>query len=124
MTKFFQISLTLLAFLTFAPDTYAENYQDIFEAIKNEPTVVMAFHSKSCSTCKVQKPELESVLNEPAFSTSKNFFMNYETSSELRKHLNVNFPATIIVFKKGKEIARVTGETERSKLESLVQKGL
>ncbi len=103
--------------------TTTESNKAIFDSIKNESTVVMAFHSKSCSSCKIQKPELESILKESSYSSSKNFFMDFESTPALRKELNVKFPSTVIVFKKGKEIARVTGETDRTKLESLVQKG-
>lgn len=141
MKKMFLLSLALLSFITFQTNTYAcvfcgdkgthednsvtnpEDNKAIFESIKSDSTVVMAFHSKSCSSCKIQKPELESILKETNFSSSKNFFMNFETTPALRKQLNVKFPSTVIVFKKGKEIARVTGETDRARLTSLVQKG-
>lgn len=100
------------------------NSNEVLESIKNSNTVVLAFHSKSCSSCKAQKPELESILSESSYKSTKKYFLNFETSSELRKTLGVKFPSTVIVFKKGSEIVRSTGETDRNKLISLVQKGL
>ncbi len=141
MSKRLLLTITVLSFTSFQPESYAcvlcgdketheeksathsENNKAIFDSIKNESTVIMAFHSKSCSSCKIQKPELESILKETSYSSSKNFFMDFESSPTLRKELNVKFPSTIIVFKKGKEVARVTGETNKLKLTSLVQKG-
>ncbi len=141
MTKLFLLTLAFLSFITFQSNLHAcvfcgdkethkekttannENNKSIFDSIKNESTVIMAFHSKSCSSCKIQKPELESILKDELYSSSKKFFMDFESSPELRKQLSVKFPSTVIVFKKGKEIARVTGETDRVKLTSLIQKG-
>lgn len=141
MSKLFLLSLAAFSFLTFQTNSYAcafcgdrdtheekantnvENNKAIFDSIKTESTVVMAFHSKSCSSCKIQKPELESILKESSYNSSKNLFLDFESTPTLRKELNVKFPSTIIIFKKGKEIARVTGETDRAKLTTLVQKG-
>jgi thiol-disulfide isomerase/thioredoxin len=141
MSKLLLLSFLTLSFISFQSKSYAcalceniephqekpknhlENNKAIFDSIKNESTVVIAFHSKSCTSCKIQKPELESILKEPSHSAFKNFFMDFESTPVLRKELNVKFPSTIIVFKKGKEISRVIGETERTKLSALIQKG-
>jgi thiol-disulfide isomerase/thioredoxin len=118
MKKLLLLSLSLITINSFAQDN-----QKILDAIKNESTVIVAFHSKSCSSCKIQKPELENILEEEAFKSSKNFFLDFDTNIQLKKQFNVQYPSTVIVFKNGNEISRVTGETNKGKLTKLIKQG-
>ena len=85
----------------------------IQEAIKNSPSTVVAFHSTSCGTCKIQKPRLQTLLLKDQNSGIKNIFLDFDSETEVRKHLKVAYPSTIVVFKQGSEVARVTGTTSR-----------
>lgn len=96
----------------------------IHEAIKNSPSTVVAFHSTTCGTCKVQKPRLQSLLLKDQNSQIKDVFLDFDNEKELRKSLNVAYPSTIIVFKNGAEVGRVTGETNEAELQKLLNKSV
>lgn len=96
----------------------------IHEAIKNSPSTVVAFHSTTCGTCKVQKPRLQSLLLKDQNSQIKDVFLDFDNEKELRKSLIVAYPSTIIVFKNGTEVGRVTGETNEAELQKLLNKSL
>ena len=96
----------------------------INEAVKSNPNTVIAFHSNSCGTCKVQKPKLQALLLKEKYSPIKDIFLDFDSEEEVRKKLKVNYPSTIIIFKNGSEVARVTGETNEDALQKLLDKGL
>jgi len=70
---------------------------------------VVGFHSPTCASCKVQKPNLEAVLKEDEFKNVKGLLADFDDSAEFRQELSkpVRGPATIVVFKGGQEIARL-----------------
>lgn len=92
------------------------------EAAKSGKPFLVAFHSDSCGSCKVQKPNLESALQEPALQEVKGLMANFEATSDFRKHLKkpVRGPSTIVIFKGEKEIARIQGETKKEKLVEII----
>lgn len=94
------------------------------DAIKASPYSVIAFHSSTCGICKVQKPRLQSLLLKEQNSQMKNIFLDFDTEVDLRKNFNVAYPSTVIVFKNGAEVARVTGETDETRLQNLLNKSL
>lgn len=93
------------------------------EAIKNSPSAVVAFHSASCGTCKVQKPRLQTLLLKDQNTGIKNIFLDFDSETEVRKDLKVAYPSTIIVFKNGSEVARVTGVTDENELQKILNQG-
>lgn len=97
-------------------------FKTIQEAIKNSPSAVVAFHSSSCGTCKIQKPRLQTLLLKDQNSGIKNIFLDFDSENEVRKNLKVAYPSTIVVFKRGVEVARVTGETDENELQNLISK--
>lgn len=91
-------------------------------ALKSNQSFVVAFHSDSCGSCKIQKPNLESALREEPLKPVDGFMANFEATSEFRKHLGkpVRGPSTILVFKNGKEVSRILGETNKEKIRDLI----
>jgi thioredoxin-like negative regulator of GroEL len=94
----------------------------ISEAIKTSPSSVIAFHSGSCGTCKIQKPRLQSLLLKEQNSQIKDVFLDFDAEVEIRKNFKVAYPSTVIVFKNGLEVGRVTGETNEAELQKLLNK--
>lgn len=97
--------------------------EDAFKsAVSNKENFVVAFHSDSCGSCKVQKPNLEAALKEAPLESVQGLMANFEETSEFRKHLTkpVRRPSTILVFKSGKEVARILGETNKEKIRDLI----
>lgn len=93
-------------------------------AVKENPATVLAFHSSSCGTCKVQKPRLQSLLLKNQNSNLKGIFLDFDAEEEIKKKFKVNYPSTVLVFKNGTEVARVTGETDEAALQDLLSKGV
>lgn len=93
-------------------------------AIKENPVTVVAFHSSSCGTCKVQKPKLQTLMLKKQNSQITDLFLDFDSEKDLRKELKINYPSTVLVFKNGLEVGRVTGETDEAKLQELLNKGI
>ena len=91
-------------------------------AISKGESFVVAFHSDSCGSCKIQKPNLESALKEAPLESVEGLMANFESTNEFRKTLAkpVRGPSTILVFKNGQEVARILGETSKEKIRNLI----
>lgn len=91
-------------------------------ALSSNGAFVVAFHSDSCGSCKIQKPNLESALLENPLIPVEALMANFEDTSEFRKHLGkpVRGPSTILVFKNGKEVSRILGETNKERIRDLI----
>ena len=78
------------------------------EAQKAGKTIVINSWNKSCGTCARQTK----ILNEAKKDFPDVIFLSYEQTKykDIAKLLNVDFWATIIVYKNSKEIAKEIGE--------------
>lgn len=50
--------------------------------------------------------------------------VDFDTQKKVLKAFGVMYQSTLIVFKGGKEAARVTGETDRDRIAKLLRKAL
>lgn len=87
-------------------------------------TVVLDFHADWCSTCKKQKPVLESLLQEAELEPVVGFTVDYDNASALKKSLKVQKQSTLIVYKGKSEVARNMGLTNRDEIKALIMKGI
>ena len=62
----------------------------INEAVKSNPNTVIAFHSNSCGTCKVQKPKLQALLLKEKYSPKKDIFLDFDSEEEVRKNASTS----------------------------------
>ena len=96
-----------------------------FAKAQNEgKTVVVAFHSASCTTCKKQGPIIEGLLKENTFGDVVGFHVDYDNAKELVAKFNVRKPSTLVVFKDKSEIARTMGTSDRNEIKNLIAKGI
>ncbi len=127
MVKSILVSAILLSFPhVFAAPSEPFSEQKFSEYVQSGSPFVVAFHSDSCGSCKVQKPSLESALNEKPLENVHGLMANFDETSEFRKHLKkpVRGPSTILVFNGGKEIARIQGETRKEKIQQLISENI
>ncbi len=122
-------SLALALFLTMATNAFAGTWQafnqDAFDLAKSQgKTVVLDFHANWCSTCKKQKPILESLVKEPELNSVVAFTVDYDNSTELKKSLKVQKQSTLIVFKGANEVGRQMGVTNKDEIKALFLKGI
>jgi thiol-disulfide isomerase/thioredoxin len=123
MKKLLIILFTLISFNTFAVEKKTTFTQNLFnEAQKNGKIVVINSWNKSCSTCAQQIK----VLNEAEKEFKDILFLSYEqtANTDVAELLNIDFWTTIVVYKNNIEVSRSIGQTDKSKIYSLIKKGI
>lgn len=93
-------------------------------ALAQKRAMVVAFVTDWCNTCTVQKPVLAQLLEEPRFRHLTVFIADFDKDTELKKRLRVPQQSTLVVFKRGREVARGTGQTRKEDLAALLSKAL
>jgi thioredoxin 1 len=68
------------------------------------------FHASWCSKCAKQREAVEIVVPENEFSTVYFGEVEYDDHQDIVNHFNVQGFPTIVYFKDGAEVARMTGE--------------
>ena len=90
------------------------------EAQKAGKTIVINSWNKSCGTCATQTQ----ILTEAQKDFPDILFLSYEQTKhkDIAKLLNVDFWATIIIYKNSKEVVKEIGVTSKSDIYSLIKK--
>ena len=120
MKKIFVLIFTLISFNCFAVEKSTTFSKEIFNKAQLEgKTVVINSWNKSCFTCKKQTK----ILDQAEKEFKDILFLSYEQTidTEIAKLLGIEYWTTIVVYKDNKEIARTIGETNKSKIYSLIQ---
>lgn len=95
--------------------------EDFAEKVLNSPDLVIVnFSSDQISACKIQDPEFEAiskVLHEQATFAR----MNVNEQNTLTRQWKVDNVPTMIFFKNGNEIYRITGIVMRDRLRRQVE---
>ena len=119
--KFLILFFVLFSFQSFAIEKKTTFTLEAFnEAQKAGKTIVINSWNKSCGTCARQTK----ILNEAQKDFPDVIFLSYEQTKhkDIAKLLNVDFWATIVVYKNSKEIAKEIGVTSKSDIYSLIKK--
>ena len=123
MKKFLIIIFTLFSFNSFAVDKSTTFTNEIFKKAQAEgKTIVINSWNETCYTCGKQIK----ILNEAEKEFKDILFLSYEQTrdTEIAKLLGIEYWTTIVVYKDNKEISRSIGETNKSKIYSIIQKGI
>ncbi len=94
------------------------------QAVAAGKPVIVDVQASWCPVCKVQKPIVEALLQEPKMKNVTLFSADFDTEHALKKQLRVAQQSTFVVFKGGKEVGRSTGDTSRSAIAALFDKAL
>jgi len=119
--KLLIIFFVFFSFESFAIEKKTTFTLDVFnEAQKAGKVIVINSWNKSCGTCARQTK----ILNEAKKDFPDVIFLSYEQTKnkDIAKLLNVDFWATIIVYKNGKEVAKKIGVTNKKDIYSLIKK--
>ena len=119
--KFLILFFVLFSFQSFAIEKKTTFTLEAFnEAQKTGKTIVINSWNKFCGTCARQTK----ILNEAQKDFPDVIFLSYEQTKhkDIAKLLNVDFWATIIVYKNSKEVAKEIGVTSKSDIYSLIKK--
>ena len=122
MKKFLFILFFFLSTDLYASDLEMNFTKDTFEsAQKTGKTVVVNSWNKWCYTCVKQ----EKIIKEAKKDFNDILFLSYaQKNKDIAKYLNIDYRATIVIYKDNKEIARAVGITKKEEIYSLIQKGI
>ncbi len=97
---------------------FTEYRADGFTKLLSGPApVVVHVHADWCAVCKAQMPVIERVLAMPAYRNVRAVRVNFDRDKQFLTDYRVIRQSTIIVFKGGKEIARLSYETDPARIE-------
>ena len=82
------------------------------------------FHADWCPTCRAQAPIVRELLSTPELKNVTVLVADFDTELALRKSMKVTRQSTLVVFRRGKEVARSTGETSREGLAALLRQAI
>lgn len=85
------------------------------EVLKSDKLVITDFYSDSCIPCKRMSPLLAEIEkeNENALKVAK---LNINFDAETAEKYNVTSVPTLVFFKDGKEITRLTGAVKKPEI--------
>jgi thioredoxin 1 len=87
-----------------------QNFEN--EVLNNEGTALVDFYADWCGPCKMVAPIIEEIANEREDITVGK--INVDENPELAIKYGVSSIPTILVFKEGKEDARLIGFRDKS----------
>lgn len=119
------VNLLALLFPLFAHAVGEPYTQDKLDALNKSGKPALVFiHAPWCPTCRAQDAVLEKLLPTEEFKAITTLKVDFDTQQAIVKAFGVRYQSTLIVFKSGKEVARVTGETNRDRIAELLRKAL
>jgi thioredoxin 1 len=88
-----------------------------------EGSVALHFHAPWCPVCR-QQDKVLGTKSDPALDKVTLLLVDYDSSTKLRKAMNVEAQSTFVVYKGRSEVARNTGEIDPAKIRSTLMQGL
>ncbi len=105
---------------TFAPYEKAK----LDAAINAGGPVVVHVHADWCPTCRSQSSTMDQLFKDPALAKVQTIRVNYDRDRDFLTAYKVVKQATIIAFKGGKEISRITYDPDPAKVAAVVRSAL
>ena len=122
MKKILTLIFVLFAFESFAVEKKTTFTLEAFnEAQKEGKIIVINSWNKFCGTCALQTK----IINEAKKEFPNVIFLSYEQKhKEIAEFLNIDYWATIAVYKNNKEINRALGITSKEDIYFLINQGV
>lgn len=86
--------------------------------------VLVAIHADWCSTCRTQERVLQELLPQPEFKRIKLLRMDFDQQRESVRSFGVQYQSTLIAFKNGREVGRMTAEMSPVRIAELLRLSL
>ena len=123
MKKILTLFFVFFAFESIAVEKKTTFNFNVFKEAQNSgKTVVVSSWNKYCGTCTQQTK----ILDQAKKKFPNIIFLSYEQTKnkEIAELLNIDYWATIVVYKNNKEIHREIGITTKEEIYSLINKGV
>ena len=122
MKKILTLFFVFFAFETMAIEKKTTFDMEIFKEAQNSgKTVVVNSWNKFCGTCGLQTKIIKYAKKE----ITKVILVSYDQKNkEIAEILNIDYWATIAVYKNNKEINRALGITSKEDIYSLINQGV
>lgn len=91
------------------------------KALASGKPIIVHVHADWCPVCKKQQPTLNSLSEDAALSKAEFFQVDFDMDRDFLKAHKVASQSTIIVFKNGKEVARLNGVTDPATIQAKVK---
>ncbi|HEX5337963.1 MAG TPA: thioredoxin family protein [Gallionella sp.] len=99
--------------------------QDKLDALNKSGKPALVFiHADWCPTCRAQDAVLETLLPTGEFKAITTLRVDFDKQKSVVNAFGARYQSTLIVFKSGHEVARVTGETDRERIADLLRKAV
>jgi thioredoxin 1 len=86
--------------------------------------IVVHVHADWCAVCKAQIPVMDRVLARAAYKNVRAVRVNFDREKQFLTDYRVVRQSTIIVFRGGKEIARLSYETDPARIEQTLERAV
>lgn len=114
----------LLASTTARADEVPFNQTQFEQANAAGKPIAVYFHADWCPTCRVQQPIIDRLSMDPQLKAVTIFVADYDTETVLEKALKVTQQSTLVIFRRGHEVGRSTGQTRESAIRATLQQAL
>jgi thioredoxin 1 len=93
-------------------------------AVKAGGPVLVDVSATWCPTCHAQEAVLADLMKSPPYDAFKTFVVDYDTQKDIMRSFGTQQRSTLIVYKGGAEVGRLTGATRADVIEALLAKAV
>jgi thioredoxin 1 len=124
----FVLALAALFVLTASPSLAGEfsayEKAKLETALQSGAPVVVHVHAAWCPICRRQVTVLDELFGDPALAKVQGIRVNYDRDRDFVSDYKVKRQANILVFKDGKEVARVDYDSDMGRIRAAIQRAL
>jgi thioredoxin 1 len=125
MLQFIQKSAVIFAVVVMSNTLFAADLTiEKPEQLKADASSIVVFEADWCGTCKEQKKILSSLLQQNKYKNIKHYIVNFDSQKSNLRNFKVTMQSTIVAYKNGAEVKRVTGETQKAAIQNILDQTL
>jgi thioredoxin 1 len=104
---------------------FAEYKSDSFlKLLASGNSLVVHVHADWCTVCKAQIPVMDRILAAPAYKNVRAVRVNFDKEKQFLTDHKIIRQSTILIFKGGKEIARLSYDADPQRIEQTLERAI